>query len=353
MSIRQPKWLALVVVAGLLVNACVTITTNSDSAASPEATTAPTAATSAAPGTSSAPTREPGATRIGYISLDEAVPFARSVSESVRAAAANAGIELIECDSGLTPQGGLECGERLGAAGIDGLINFQAYPEIAADICDATGNVPTIGVAFDQGPCEISRLRLDQAESGRIAGDAMGRFAAARWDCKIDAYVSLEASAAGADATDRMAGYREGFERHCSIPQRADVTLDGADRVATARARFARTLRQRKGARIVVVGLNEDAVQGAMAAAAADGRADDVFYSGQGADPSVREDIACDPQYVASVAHFPERYGELAVPALQQAMAGQEVPAIIDGPMELVSATDIRNHYPEIPACLS
>ena len=350
MSGRPPSWLALVAAAGFLVSACVTITTDGDSGASPGPTAASPAATSL-PSTSASPTREPGVARIGYISFGEGVPFARSVSESMRVAAASAGMELIECDSGLTPLGALECGERLGAADLDGLISFQAYPEIAADICDATGDVPTVGIAFEQGPCEVSRVRLDQTASGRVAGEAMGQFAADRWDCKIDGYISLEASAAGADATDRMAGYREGFERHCSIPQRVDVTLDGADRVATARARFARTLRQRKGERLVVVGLNEDAVQGAMAAAAADGRAGDVFYSGQGADPSALDAIACDPQYVASVAHFPERYGEIAVPLLQQALAGDVVPAIIDGPMELVTAADIRTYYPEIPAC--
>lgn len=358
---RRPPWLALVVAGGLLVTACVNVTTDGDGAASPAgpagaspgATAVATrSAGSFDPATTAEPTREPGSARIGYISFDEAVPFARSVAESVRAAAATADVELVECDSRLTPQGALDCGELLGAADIDGVISFQAYPAIAAEICEATRGVPTVGIAFEQGPCEVSRVRLDQAESGRIAGDAMGRFASERWDCQIDAYVSLEASAAGADAIDRMGGYREGFERHCRIQPRVDVRLDGADRVATARARFARTLRQTKGGHIVVVGLNEDAVQGAIAAAAAAGRADDVFYSGQGADPSARIVIACDPQYVASVAHFPERYGGLALPVLLDALAGVDVPDLIEGPMELVTAADIRSHYPEIPACV-
>jgi ribose transport system substrate-binding protein len=350
-SVRQPhqlSWLVLVVAVGFIVSACVSITTDggTDAAATPSSS-----APSLAPTETVVPTRVPGVTRVGYISLDEGVPFAQSVSESVRSAATAAGVELVECDSGLTPQGALDCGAQLGAAGVDGLISFQGFPAIAADICDATGNVPTVGIAFDQGPCEVSRLRLDQLESGRIAGEAMGRFAADRWDCKIDAYVSLEASAAGADATDRMAGYREGFERHCPIPSKADVTLDGADRVATAQARFARTLRQRRGDKLVVVGLNEDAIAGAMDAADAAGRTRDVFYSGQGADPSVRLHIACDRQYVASVAHFPERYGDLALPALLDAIAGEPVPELLEGPMELVTAEDIRDHYPDIPAC--
>lgn len=354
---RRSFWLAWLVIVGLLVSACVTITTDGergpDADASPPAGTAitPPGGSPRAGQTPAAPTREPGRTRIGYISLDERVPFARSVTQGIRTEAERRGVDLIVCDSALTPQGALACSTQLGAAGIDGVISFQAFPDIAADICEATGSVPTVGIAFAQGPCEVSRVRLDQVESGRVAGDAIGRFASEEWGCAVDAYISLEASAAGDDATARMAGYREGFERHCPIPEDADVVLDGADRVATAQTQVARALLRTKGEHVVVVGVNEDAIEGAMQAAVTAGRATDLYYSGQGADPSVRHAIACDPQYVASVAHFPERYGALVVPALLDAISGEEVPAVIDGPLELVTADDVRQFYPDIPSC--
>jgi ribose transport system substrate-binding protein len=364
---RRPLLAVWLIIVSLLVSACVTVSIDSqdgpDTSASPSAIAGSTPAASTSPlassplvtpreePTSAVPTREPGRKLIGYISLDERVPFARSVTDSIRAEAERADVDLVECDSTLTPQGALACGEQLGEAGIDGLISFQGFPDIAADICVATGSVPTVGVAFDQGPCEVSRIRLDQAESGRVAGDAIGRFASEEWQCAVDAYISLEASAAGADAAARMDGYREGFERHCPIPRDATVVLDGADRVATAETQVARALRQTKGAHIIVVGVNEDAILGAMKAAASEGRAADVYYSGQGADPSIRQTIACDPQYVASVAHFPERYGALAVPALLGAMSGEELPAVIDGPLELVTANDVHRLYPDTPSC--
>ena len=62
--------------------------------------------------------------------------------------------------------------------------------------------------------------------------------------------------------------------------------------------------------RIVVTAINEDGILGAMGAAATLGREDDLIYAGQGADQSIWKDIACNPQYIASVAYFPERYGE-------------------------------------------
>ena len=92
-----------------------------------------------------------------------------------------------------------------------------------------------------------------------------------------------------------MAGYRAGYEEHCPLPERT-FQLDGADRLATAQAQVARKLDALQGRHVVVVGLNEDAVRGAMQAAADAGRAAEVWYSGQLADAPMRERIACDEQ---------------------------------------------------------
>jgi ABC-type sugar transport system substrate-binding protein len=127
--------------------------------------------------------------------------------------------------------------------------------------------------------------------------------------------------------------------------------LDDADRLATAQAQVARRLAGLQGKHIVVVGLNEDAIRGAMEAVAAAGRADEVWYSGQLADAGMRGRIACDEQYIASVTQFPERYGEQLVPLLTSALEGREVPALVDAPLELVTSGNVRQLFPDTPAC--
>jgi ribose transport system substrate-binding protein len=298
------------------------------------------------------PTLAPDATpAVGYISLGEDIPFARSVTTSVTDAAAASGVELHVCDSALSPDTAVACAVELGEKGVDGLISFQPHSALAPEICAAVEDVPTIGVAYDQGPCQVARLHIDQAASGRLGGEAMGRFAEEQWDCQLSAYVSLEGAASDVDAGARMDGYREGFEAHCPIPPQSAHALVGADRVATAESQVSRLLEDVKGKRIVVVGVNEDAILGAMRAAADAGRERHLWCSGQGADPSIREHIACDEQYVASVAHFPERYGDLLVPAMLDALQGEPIPEIIPGPMELVDASNVREHYPSTPDC--
>ena len=379
--------LAIVLAAGVAVGACVSVSrVGADptsqlqpiaSAPTPTASTGPATAspsfatgpTTASPSSatdprnlpSTDPSAEPTATpdetphrseepSIGYISLDERVPFVQAVSAGIRAAAASAGIDLIECDSGWTRKGALACAERLADAGIHGLISFHPFEDIATQACDLTGGAPTVGVVFDQGPCQVSRIHIDQAESGRLAGDAVGRFARERWDCAASAYVSLESSDADPDGRTRMEGYRAGYEAHCPLPAQTFV-LDGADRLATAQTQIAGLLEELQDQRIVVVGLNEDAILGAMAAASAADRDDHLYYSGQLADPSIRQRIACDEQYIASVAQSPELFGSSLLPILMDALAGDEVPTQVDATLQLVTSANVRELFPDTPAC--
>ena len=53
---------------------------------------------------------------------------------------------------------------------------------------------------------------------------------------------------------------------------------------------------------------------GALAAARTAGRADQLFMSGMGADPSAHCEIANNPNWVGdALAFFPERYGEIGI----------------------------------------
>ncbi len=367
---------SLLVMAALaaVLSGCVTVTTrDGEGQARGTATTTPVTAAPAAslpggasdtpssggspavasPALTERPSTEasPGGPLIGYLSLDDRLPFARSVAESVRAEAGRLGYDLVACDSRLTGQGVLDCADRLGQAGIVGLVSFQAFPELADEVCDAVGDVPTVAVVYEPGRCGVTTVGIDDAASGRLAGEAMGRFARERWDCRIGTYLSLGSSAAGEAAVARMDGYREGFERSCPLPGSATFLLDGADRVATARVLVTGIADRLPEGPVIVVGLNEDVILGAMEALRAARRTDDAWYSGQGTDPSIRQVIACDEHYVASVAHRPESFGPYVLESLRMALDGGLPPARVDVPLQLVTAGDIRELYPETPSC--
>ena len=56
-------------------------------------------------------------------------------------------------------------------------------------------------------------------------------------------------------------------------------------------------------------------------------------------------------QYIASVAQFPERFGEQLVPLLVSAIDGEVVPPVVDAALELVTASNVRELFPETPDC--
>jgi ribose transport system substrate-binding protein len=105
------------------------------------------------------------------------------------------------------------------------------------------------------------------------------------------------------------------------------------------------------GDKIVVVAINEDGILGAIGAANTLGRQTDLYYSGQGTDPSIWKDIACNPNYIASTAYFPERYGTLLIPNMVKALQGETIEENIFTEHEIITKDNIRTVYPETPAC--
>ena len=287
---------------------------------------------------------------IGYISLDAHEAYVQDISAGIRAQAAAAGIELVECDSGWTRPGARVCADRLAKAGVHGVISMQPFGDISAELCATLGDVPTVGIVYEQGPCQVSLLQVDQTESGRLAGAALGELAAQRWDCDVRAYVSLESGPDDVIGGARMQGYREGYLEYCDLPKETRRLTD-AQHLITAQTQMGAVLDKMKGKPILVAGVSDVAVLGAMAAAGQRGREKELWYSGQLADPAIREVIACDKQYVASVAQFPERFGQTVVPALIDAVEGRAVPARLEAELQLVTSANVRELFPDTPAC--
>jgi ribose transport system substrate-binding protein len=336
------RWAALLVGMAIMAAAC---TPGAD------ATPAPATPDAGTPGaeTPAAETPAAEAFKLGYISLGDSVPFVKLVSDSIRRAAAEANQELVFCDSEIDAAKALDCARQMQVQGVEGVLNFQVFQDSSPEICNAYGSVPTIAIDIVQEPCQIAFMGANNREAGRLGGRALGEYARDNWNCEYTAYVSLESTAAGAANADRMGGYREGFAEFCEIQN--ERVLDGADRTDPALEQMTNLLGALPGNRIVVVAINEDGILGAIGAARTLGRDADLFYSGQGTDPSIWSEVACNPNYIASVAYFPERYGDLLIPNMIRALQGETIPEEIFTEHEVITRDNIRDIYPETPAC--
>ena len=265
---------------------------------------------------------------------------------------------LDSCDAKWDTQTAIACGQRFAQEGVAGVLNFQIDQPDSAQVCAAYNDLPTIAIDILQPPCQVAFMGANNRLAGRLGGEAMGAFAKDHWDCDYTAYLSLDTVLPAAADSDRMGGYRDGFREFCPILH--EHVIAPADSGSVAQEAVAELLPRIQGSRIVVVAINEDAIQGAIHAATILKRRGDLFYSGQGADPTMWQEIACDPQYVASVGFFPERYGQILIPAMIDILRGKKVtadgadgtvPADLYTQHEVITKDNIRTIYPATPEC--
>jgi ribose transport system substrate-binding protein len=282
--------------------------------------------------------------KIGYISLSEAVPFIHLVTLSIRQQAQRAGVQLVFCDARNDAATALACAKTMAVQHVQGLIDYQADATAAPQICAAGPQVPVIGLYIHQPPCEKAYIGANDSYAGKIAGEAVGNYFKQRFGCKYDAYISLQGYETGELNTLRMGGFDQGFSSICGgIHNEKKIQ---ADRIDQAQAAFTNVLTGLPGAhRIIVVGIDDDGIEGALAAAKAQNRVNDLYVAGQGADPSSWCDIKSDPQWIGDTAYFPEKTGDSVIADMIRLIKGQSVPKTNYVPNTVVNGQNIETYY--------
>lgn len=339
---------AISAIAAILVAAC----------SGGGATTAPSAASSdaASDAPSTAPSEEPpaAALRIGYISGGDSDPFVLLVTNGIRAEAEKAGVELSECDSDFDAEKALTCARTLAAQELKSMINWQFYPDSAAAVCEAYGNLPTVAIDTPEEPCQEVFVGANNREAGLVAGKGLGDFASSKFDCVYDAYISLDFPTIAEVNAARAGGSKEGFENVCGpVPADKYFSVDtfngGPDQNENSRRQVTDILTTLPDAKtILIIAPNSDgSALAALAAADVAGRKDQVWIVAHGADPSVLSAIRSEPQWIGDVAYFPERYGELVIPLAVSLAKGESVPEESLVTHLFINSANIDQYYPE------
>ena len=288
---------------------------------------------------------------IGYATSLEAVPIVHVISDGIKAQAKRAGVKLDLLRHGRRPAKALDCAKSMKTQGAQGVLQFQHVTK--ASPCNLQGR-PAGGAGLrDRHPPAAlpdvvhgrrQRLRrLRRRREGRPDGQG-------EWNCKYDAWVSLEEPEIGAPNDQRLGGYRKGFQSVCPGPITNlkkvgfDATLDKARTLVTD---ILTTLPGKT--HIIVASIDDEGIEGAFAAAKAAGRPTDVWGISLGvADRSPRCGIKTNPNWLASTAIFPEKYGWTAIPAMIQAIKGKTLPKLLYIPLIAVNSKNIGKYYPNL-----
>jgi ribose transport system substrate-binding protein len=227
-----------------------------------------------------------------------------------------------------------------------------ANEEVARRLTAA--RIPVLAVNFPVGSAPL--YAADNREAGRLAGDALGKFALTTWRGRLLAAAILGATRDPSKTIqDRIAGISEGLRRQ--LPDVMPLQLDSGGNFLDAQAQLRRFLAKESGAMALVATLDDTTALAAKLAAETAGRVPDTVIVSQGCDPSVHGGVSSnkviDPSnrnsiVLGSVAYFFDRYGSEILPLALKMLRGEHVPPRSSTAHVLVTAKNVFRIYPPI-----
>jgi ribose transport system substrate-binding protein len=228
----------------------------------------------------------------------------------------------------------------------------SANDEVARRL--AAAQIPVLAVNYPVGNAPL--YAADNREAGRIAGEALGKFALTTWPGRVHAAAILGAVKDPATAIQaRIAGITEGLHQH--LPNVVPLQLDSGGNFLEAQAQLRRFLAKESGAQALVATLDDATALAAKLAAETAGRVPDTVIVSQGCDPSVHGSASSNKVIhpnnrnsvvLGSVAYFFDRYGSEVLPLALKMLNGEHVPPRSFTGHVLVTAKNVFRIYPPI-----
>lgn len=289
-------------------------------------------------------------TRIGYSAPLSGTPFRRDVTAGIQRAASESGVELVMLHSSEDhPQEDLGNVQVFLDARVDLVILFQPVDSIAHVLGDRfiSAGLPVIavetpipGAVFFGG---------NNYKAGRMAGEALGRFAEQRWNGAFERLILIESSSTAPAAQARLTGTVEGVREILGeIPASRIVHLDGHAHRDTSCAAVAEVLGGLAGrSRLLISAFNDPSAIGALDAIRSARLENWAAIVGQNATAESRAEIAKPGSpLIASVAYFPENYGDRLIRLALAMLNREHVPLAVYTDHVLLDRHNLERYYP-------
>jgi ribose transport system substrate-binding protein len=286
---------------------------------------------------------------LGYLAPLSGNPFRRDVTAGMQKAAATAGVELLMLNSDADRlEDDLANIQVLLDAHVDLVILFQprdSFAHVLADRLIAAG-LPLISVenpipgAFFFGG--------NSYRAGLMAGRALGRFARENWRSRFDKLVLLESSLTAPANRARLSGTVEGLrELLGGVPESHVLHLDGQAHQETSQAAIGKLLDSLPPKRrLLISAFNDLSAVGALNAIREAGGEKWTAIAGQNGPAESRTELARPGSaLIASVAYFPEKYGEKLIQLTASILNGERPPLAVYTDHVLLDARNVSQYY--------
>jgi ribose transport system substrate-binding protein len=285
--------------------------------------------------------------RIGYASQTEDSPFAHAVTASIRCAAVAAGAELVFMDNRFSAKVALKNAARLVQEKVDIVIEYQTFESVAPLISTTfqTANIPMIAIGIPHPGATY--FGGNNYEAGILAGRALGHWAVHHWAGKTTQLILIALASAGPLPRMRLTGSIEGVrEMLPKFPDSQVVRLEGNDSFRQSLSVTRAHLRRCRPERVLVTGINDVVVMGALRAFEEAGVAENCIVVGQGAILEAREEMRRPhSRMIGSVAFFPEEYGKEIIRLALDIFAKRPAPPAVFTRHRLITPQNVERYY--------
>lgn len=286
--------------------------------------------------------------RLGYAAQASDSAFARDVTESIRRAAEQASVELVEVDNHYSPKIALRSAETLIRERVDLAIEFQTFESVAPIISAklAEAGIPLIAIEIPHPGATY--YGADNYNAGRIGGRAAARWAQQHWRGQVDELLLLTLMAVGPLPNSRLSGFCVGLqEAGVDVADQQTVQLDSKGGFGANLEVVRRHLRTSRSQRILVASLNDPGALGALHAFQEAGRLDHCAVMSQNACAVARAEFRRPAtRLIGSVAYFPEKYGDGIIPLALDILAKKPRPSAVFVKHTLITAANVDHYYP-------
>ena len=266
--------------------------------------------------------------RFGFAAQSAEMPFSVAVAASITAAAAAAGVELLQLDNRYDPDVAIKNAEEFVRQRVDLVLEFQVEEHVAPHVAHIFKKAEIPLVAIDVPHPNATYFGVDNFEVGYEAGVLLAKYAASKWKGSADWVLGIGFSEAGSFVQSRIAGAVEGIRaRLDKIPSDHYLRLDGRGMRQPSLMAVAEFLRHRKGQRILVAASTDSSALGVLDAARQMGREQDFAIVGQDCIPEVLDEMRKgNGAIIGSISHGAETYGPRLIQLGISLLRGHIVP---------------------------
>jgi len=237
----------------------------------------------------------------------------KAQGDVARALAEKRGWDYVELSNNLDPAIATKNADIFIQEGVNAVIEFNGQPSVNPVIAAkfAAAGIPV--VTYDIAQKGFYFVGIDNLAAGIAGGEGLGKIAKEKWNCDVDLVLSSEGAGAGIVNEWRTGGMRTGLKNICpDIAPEKYVSFEGSGQVSVAAPAARDVLAAHPDAKkILVVGLNDAGVLGAVQAAEQLGRADEMIAWGQDGAFITGDNV--NPHLAGSVFYFLEGYAVYAL----------------------------------------